>query len=367
MHYLFICLIWLTPAMIAGMLGWSGIWGSGSAFTEYLIPLPIAGGAFHIPGLIFSFIALKTLNNRDSTHSHYIGYSAFFLFAVMLTLHIDFPRFYNWLTTDYQPYGFPIRFDSNAIYLFTISDAFWVWVYALVKGSRLDKTTLLMAMIIPPAVLILQLVKYSVSGPDFTIGGTAPNKNRGQETQYIFTTAKYDEQLLLNWLNERDYLGAPWMSQNTEHEAIIFTNSMQAIKWGRHDEINTSNTIATVCSYEENKSRNIHQGLYDCFAGKETTHMKLETIMTEHSSGLHPWVDHWYAQTILCETVKIPTDRMRHQIGLYNTCINLSMNFDRDMKKFERSYSNNPEAITFIRTRAEEVGLPKTIPPIKTN
>ena len=366
MLYLFIFLIWFTPAMIAGMLGWSGIWGTGSAFIEYLIPIPVAGGAFHIPGLIISFLALKILNNEDSAINHYIGYGAFALFVVMLALHIDFPRFYTWLVTDYQPHGSPIRFDSNAFYLFTITDAFWIWVYALAKGARLDKSNILIAMLIPPAVLILQLVKYSVSGPDFTIGGTTPSENRGQETQYIFTTAKYDEQLLLSWLSERNYLGAPWMSPNTEHEAIVFTNSMQLIKWGKYDEINTNNAIATVCSYEEEKSRSIHQGLYDCFAGRETTHMKLEQIMAEHSSGLHSWVEHWYARTILCETVTIPTDRMRDHIALYSTCINLSKNFDRNMKRFEDSYSNNPEAMAIIRARAEEAGLPKTIPPIQT-
>ena len=33
----FLVLAWITPAFIAGMLGWSGIWGAGSALVEYLI------------------------------------------------------------------------------------------------------------------------------------------------------------------------------------------------------------------------------------------------------------------------------------------------------------------------------------------
>ena len=40
---------WVTPALMAGALGWSGIWGSGSAFGDYLIPVPVAGGALHVP------------------------------------------------------------------------------------------------------------------------------------------------------------------------------------------------------------------------------------------------------------------------------------------------------------------------------
>lgn len=363
MHYLFLFLIWFTPAMIAGMLGWSGIWGSGNAFTEYLIPLPVAGGAFHIPGLIISFIALRTLNGEEFIINRYIGYGAFVLLVAMLALHIDFPRFYNWLTTDYQPSGFPIRFDSNALYLFILTDAFWVWVYALIKGARFDKTTILIALSIPPAALILQVGAYKASGPGFTIGGAAPGENRGQETQYIFTTAEYDESLLLGWLGEKNYLGAPWANANTEHEAIVFTNSMQLIKWKKFDEINNNNVIATVCSYEEDKSRSIHQGLYDCFTGRDTLQMKLEKIMAKHPSGIHPWIDHWYARTILCETVTIPTDRMRHNIALYNTCIDLSINLESDIKKFKDRLTNKSEAIAFVSARAEEAGLPKIIPP----
>ena len=40
---------WLTPALIAGVLGWTGIWGTGSALVEFLIPVPVAGGVLHVP------------------------------------------------------------------------------------------------------------------------------------------------------------------------------------------------------------------------------------------------------------------------------------------------------------------------------
>ncbi|MDQ1310178.1 MAG: hypothetical protein QG601_1448, partial [Pseudomonadota bacterium] len=29
---------WVLPAAIAGTLGWRGVWGSQSAFTDYLVP-----------------------------------------------------------------------------------------------------------------------------------------------------------------------------------------------------------------------------------------------------------------------------------------------------------------------------------------
>lgn len=42
-------LAWLAPPLIAGASGWRGVWGSNSAFVDYLIPVPVAGGALHVP------------------------------------------------------------------------------------------------------------------------------------------------------------------------------------------------------------------------------------------------------------------------------------------------------------------------------
>jgi|GEM_PF-3339390 len=43
-------LAWVSPALIAELLGWKGIWGAGSAFFDALIPIPVAGGVMHVPG-----------------------------------------------------------------------------------------------------------------------------------------------------------------------------------------------------------------------------------------------------------------------------------------------------------------------------
>lgn len=364
MSYLFLFLIWLTPAVIAGMLGWSGIWGTGSAFFEYLIPLPVAGGVFHVPGLITSFLALRALDNNNDHIKRLIGYGAFALLIGMLTLHIDFPRFYSWLTTDYQPHGSPIRFDSNAVYLFILTDAFWVWVYSITKGHRFSSIYLAIAIAVPPAVLLLQTLEQAVAGPTFKIGGSKMGENRGQESQFIFTTANYDEELLLAWLDKKSLIGTPWSSPNTEHEAIIFTSSMQLLKWGKYDDINQQNTIATVCSYEEDKSRTIYQGLHDCFAGKETLSMQIDKIGKDNPTGFNAWVNDWYARTLLCENVAIPGDRHRHDIALYNTCISLSRDFDHDMKRFLDGYGEDSEEMAFILQRAEQAGIPRKIPPL---
>lgn len=365
MHYLFLTLIWFIPAAVAGMLGWSGIWGTGMAFVEYLIPVPVAGGVFHLPGLVVSFILLRLLNDETSNIHRWIAYAAFTIFVLVLSLHVDFMRFYSWITTDYQPSGSPVRLESNALLLFTLTDAFFVWIYALIRGAPFDKTHLSLAAGVPAVAIALQVAVLKVSGPEFTFGGTAPSDNRAQQTQFVFTTAQYDEALLLAWLDEKNIVSSPWMNSNIEHQAIVFTSSMQLIKWRNFDEVNSSNAIATVCSYEEGQSRSIHQGLYDCFAGKKTLQMKIDEIISESAIDLHVWVDDWYARTILCEDVIIPTTRTRHNVALFNTCINLSSDFDRTMKRFNDVLRDNPEGMAFVRSRATELGLPKTIPPVQ--
>ena len=49
-------LAWVVPPLIAGALGWRGVWGSGSALVDYLIPIPVAGGALHVPSFVLLLV-----------------------------------------------------------------------------------------------------------------------------------------------------------------------------------------------------------------------------------------------------------------------------------------------------------------------
>lgn len=49
-------LAWVLPPLIAGALGWRGVWGSGSALLDYLIPIPVAGGVLHVPSFVLLLV-----------------------------------------------------------------------------------------------------------------------------------------------------------------------------------------------------------------------------------------------------------------------------------------------------------------------
>jgi hypothetical protein len=52
-------LAWVLPPLIAGALGWRGVWGSGSALVDYLIPIPVAGGALHVPSFVLLLVLVS--------------------------------------------------------------------------------------------------------------------------------------------------------------------------------------------------------------------------------------------------------------------------------------------------------------------
>ena len=106
-----------------------------------------------------------------------------------------------------------------------------------------------------------------------------------------YTSASYDEALFRNWLDEPGYFGRPWQSPNSEQVAIVLTNSMQAIKWGRFDEVDSDTTVGTFCLHEEDRSMIAHAGYCDCFAGRDMVDEDLAELLDSESTGLGTDID----------------------------------------------------------------------------
>ncbi len=53
----------------------------------------------------------------------------------------------------------------------------------------------------------------------------------------IHTTRAYDEAAFRAWLeSEKGRIDMPWDTPNAEHLVVLFTRSILAIKWRRHDD-----------------------------------------------------------------------------------------------------------------------------------
>ena len=356
MHILILILAWITPAIIAGVLGCSGIWGTGSAFGEYLIPLPVAGGVFHVPS--FAAAAAIILACRSSTGplTRYLPVLAFSVLAAALSLMIEFDRLNAWLFTDYKPFGCPLRLDGNPFLLFVATDAFWVGAYALMRGFVSPGRSWFALPLIPAAIVGFSAVNYQTSGPAFEIGRPIPTENRGEEIVTVYTSASYDEQVFLNWMEQENYFARPWFNVNTEHVAVLFTNSMQAIKWGQLDQIEGESTVATICLYEEDRSIVPHRGYHDCFADHNTVEQETAALAASETTGLGRDIDFWYARLLMCDGVELPeagaTDIAR--IGL---CQGVIRGYPRNLNRFIEKYGENSDQVRFVRARAAARGL----------
>jgi hypothetical protein len=354
-HFAILILAWITPAVIAGALGWSGIWGAGSAAVEYLIPIPVAGGVFHVPSFVVAAGIILASRNSTGPRTRYLPVLAFGVLTAALCLMLEFDRLNAWLFTDYDPSGSPLRLDGNPFLLFIATDAFWVGMYALMRGFSSPARSWLLLPLVPVAVVGFSAFNYQTSGPVFEMGGSMYGGSRGEEIITVYTSSGYDEAVFKNWVEQDRYFTLPWFNVNSEHVAVFFTNSMQAIKWGRFDQIESDGTVATICLYEEDRSIVSHRGYYDCFADRNTVEQELAALVARESTGLGKDIDYWYARALLCDGVEIPdaaTDITR--IGV---CQGMVRVHSRDVSRFIERYGESSDQVRFVRAEAASRGL----------
>lgn len=356
MHFVVLILAWITPAAIAGALGWSGIWGSGSAFGEYLVPIPVAGGVFHVPS--FAVAAGLILASRNSTGfpARFLPVLAFGVLAATLCLMLDFDRLNAWLFTDYEPFGSPLRLDGNPLLLFVATDAFWVGAYAMMRGLSSPARSWLLLPLIPVAVIGLNAAHYLAGGPVFEMGRPMYTGSRGEEIVPVYTSERYDEEIFLNWVMQDRYSVLPWNNVNSEHVAVLFTNSMQVIKWGRYGQIENDGTIATICLYEEDRSVVPHRGYYDCFADRDTVEGELAALIVSEATGLGADIDRWYAHALLCDGVDI-SGAATADITRIGVCQGMVRVYSRNVDQFVEKYGEDSDQVRFVRAQAAARGI----------
>ncbi len=342
-------LAWITPALIAGALGWSGIWGAGSALVEYLIPMPVAGGVLHVPS--FAVLIVIVLSSRDwaGPSRSYLPLIAFGIAAAAMTAMLDFDRLNGWLFTDYVPSGSPVRFDGNTLFLFVMTDALWAGVFTLGIGQRPPARSWLALPAVPLAIVAIAGFDYKVGGPVFEIGPRLPGNARGDELKLIYTSVPYDETVLLEWL-EASALAPPWCNPNTEHEAIIFTNSLQLLRWAwrDRDEVRGETAVATICRFEEDRSVVVHAGFYDCFAERETVEEALAGFAAREPTGLGRDIDTWFALARFCDGIDI-AEGDPQDIRSVGICIGMRRVFAERLARIAANYGEDSPQYRFVR------------------
>lgn len=161
---------WLAPALLAEALGWRGIWGGGSALVDYLIPIPVAGGALHVPSFVLMLMAVHRAPNwspRTAGRLRALALGAAVTAALML-----------WPPPDW-------RLSQNPLALFVLGDALLA-LLALTDAPRNDAPLLepgrLLALLAVPALAGVVLWRTLGLGDDYRAGTESLDADRVQLT-----------------------------------------------------------------------------------------------------------------------------------------------------------------------------------------
>ena len=264
--------------------------------------------------------------------------------AVVLTLHLDFERLNQALFTDYDPAGSAVRHEGNTFFRFLINDALWVAAYAFFSGARTSPRMLAAVMVLPVGILAYSMFSFNSSGSSFDLGYSSYAETRGNQQLFIYTQGTWDEPAARAWIEQSNTL-MPWDSSNAEHLAIHFTNSVQAIKWGRVLE-DPDAIVDTLCIYELDQSSSGHPGYYDCFTGHLTFTEKLQRSIEETDTGLGDEVDDWYADARLCEGIPIP--QRATEIALHGFCVGVQRRYEDKFAAIAARYGRDSAQVEFL-------------------
>lgn len=264
--FLWILIAWPLPALIAGVLGWEGIWGSGSALLDYLIPIPVAGGAFHVPSFVVAGVIVLLMPGLSPAGAARLR--ALLIGAVLagvlwlLNLH-DL-----WLAQQTGEKFSGSLWQQNPLGLFLASDAVLALVFTAGAAQRpwlrLDILTLILLLL--PSALPLSMAKPRASAdPPFRSGMSQRGETRGDEILMVFTkldthTADFRRQAEA-WTEQPVSMAHPRFHIDAEDMAVMFTRNREAAQ-----RLDRAQVEFTLCLYEDGAAPYWLQGAADCFS-----------------------------------------------------------------------------------------------------
>lgn len=306
-YFLWLLLAWPAPALIAGALGWKGIWGSGSALTDYLIPIPVAGGAFHAATFTGVTLLLATQPRwpvlpRGLVRGLLLGLS---LCGVALLL--DLRSIYNAMTTDAVLTR--IRWEQNPVGLFLLTDSLIAQLFVGAFNGRWPENgrewalSLLLAAVLPSAAAHALITQHPAHGKTFVYKGSHAGPQRGDDVVHVYTTLSVVAPAFRQQAEAEVQQWHPGRSINAEDVAVYFYASLQAAQIQDRRQ-----AAMTYCMYEDGTPPEWQPGSGDCFARHENFSERLERFHAAQDRALPPDERLRLARAQACEGLKLPPD-----------------------------------------------------------
>ena len=288
---------WVTPAAIAGALGWKGIWGSGSAAADYLIPVPVAGGVFHLPSFILVSLVLFSQPSAGRLSGHVRGILLAGTLAGIAML-LDLNNLQLALTTDTAGGRF---WQEQPLGLFIVTDCVIAQLFVRRLGGRWPEGTqewavsLIVALAIPAAYAAASLQADPRQQTPFVYVGERGTDQRGDERVFYYSKLSLGSdafrQAAAVVLARHD----PRTNLNAEDIAIHFYDSLAAAQ-----AQNNSGAKYTVCLYQDGTATTWNPGNFDCFGNHESFSERLAQASGMQDKSLPQDVRSWLARRDAC-------------------------------------------------------------------
>jgi hypothetical protein len=313
---LWLALAWPTPALIAGALGWKGVWGAGSALGDYLIPIPVAGGVLHAA----TFIGVSALLlSQKAWPAPLRGLARGALLGLSLcglALLLDLSAIHQAATTDALLRRLPWQENPLGLFLLTDSLIAQLFVGAFEgrspAGAREWGLSLAAAVLLPALASAALVTQDPRHGKAFVYQGSRPGPARGDEAIIVPTTMPVASP---SFRAQAEALAAQWhpaKNVNTEDTAVHFLASLQGARLQ-----DTKQAVLTYCMYEDGTPARWQSGEGDCFSQHESFSERLARFQEAQDRQLPMQDRQRLARQQACEGMQLPPDPLRGLAATY--------------------------------------------------
>lgn len=299
---------WPLPAMIAGALRWEGVWGSGSALIDYLIPIPVAGGVFHVPTFVLGAVAIMVLPNLSPAGASRLRALIFGIAIAGVLWLLNLQELLRAMQNG-EPFT-QLRWQQNPLGLFFTCDALMALLFTAAAPQRpwLRVEVLTLLLLLLPSLMPLQMAMPRAKTAEekklqFTVGAGDRDQMPGNESLMVVTpmdvSAPDFRTLALQWAEKPDGIAHPRFHVTAEDQALLFTANRESIHRFDRDQ-----ALLTLCLYEDGTPPRWLPGAGDCFSDHQSFSERLRDAAMARPPEEAPELRRYFAALELCPKEK---------------------------------------------------------------
>jgi hypothetical protein len=317
----FVLTAWMLAAALGGMLGWRGVWGTGSAFVDYLIPFPTTGGMLHVMTLVPAAGLVSLRSTGVEPFSTLARPLLLGLALAGVVLMLDLNDILLALNSDVpMPRGAHLL-QANPLGLFALTDGvlaqFWLSRRDDVPRSSGAWVAAGIALLAPSALVVSIAQKQAPTAKyRLLLGAAREGESRGDEIVTIYSTMGFAPAELTAEMGTNLSLAMPPERHETaEDQAIYFFDSLQSAR-----ALDLGAARVTWCRYEDGTPSRWHNGKADCFSEHETFADRLQRAWQATDPSMPMESRQSAARQAACEGVTLADDASFSAIASQRMC-----------------------------------------------